>query len=192
MRGPEPWPGGKVPLLIPETMKGAERAFLEDAVSLWLRSPHVIIFERTVERAYVEVVRTAGADSKIGYTGQPQPLCLPHGFGLDLALHELGHVLGLHHEHTRYDRDDYIEVFPENVHFGLGPAFFAIEPRRDDVRPYDFASVMHYAPDQLAKPGRVTFRARPGKLPTGVRIGRWTEPSRGDLESLAILYDRSG
>lgn len=40
-------------------------------------------------------------------------------------VHELGHVLGLQHEHTRYDRDEYIEVSAENtkdsVNYGIVP-----------------------------------------------------------------------
>lgn len=53
--------------------------------------------------------------SSIGYKGSDQcKLRLRNGIdGEDLkrtAVHELGHVLGLKHEHQRYDRDDYLDI----------------------------------------------------------------------------------
>lgn len=66
--------------------------------------------------------------------------------------HEIGHVLGLFHEHTRPDRDRYVTVVTENIK----PAYlaqFAIkqysEARTYGI-PYDYSSVMHY-PTSVSK-----------------------------------------
>lgn len=63
-----------------------------------------------------------------------------------MALHEVMHSLGFHHEHQRYDRDQYIKVlyteaepwymdnlarFPPNITTYYGT-------------PYDYMSIMHY------------------------------------------------
>ena len=60
--------------------------------------------------------------------------------------HELGHVLGLIHEHSRTDRDDHINihiqnVMDKNVHNFL-PYYDSTIP--EGVR-YDLHSVMHYS-----------------------------------------------
>ena len=65
------------------------------------------------------------------------------------AAHELGHALGLWHEHSRPDRDMYIEVLTENIksqkiannNFGLlsQRTFSEVPPVT-----YDIESIMHY------------------------------------------------
>ncbi|VDK34291.1 unnamed protein product [Taenia asiatica] len=63
-----------------------------------------------------------------------------------LYLHELGHVLGLDHEHTRADRDKYLHVndagVPENF------KLFFTKKTKENLHtydsPYDLQSIMHY------------------------------------------------
>ena len=60
------------------------------------------------------------------------------------ALHELGHAIGLWHEHTRPDRQDYIKIIWSNIKETAKTNFWSYNhPNAADVE-YDFGSIMHY------------------------------------------------
>lgn len=60
--------------------------------------------------------------------------------------HELGHALGLFHEHQRPDRDDYINVVRDNIKAGQESNFSPVNPSFIEYLdvPYDLSSDMHY------------------------------------------------
>lgn len=61
-------------------------------------------------------------------------------------MHELGHAIGLFHEQTRTDRDNYVSIIKENV---IDRLFYNFEKRTSKAMnlygvPYDYRSIMHY------------------------------------------------
>lgn len=63
---------------------------------------------------------------------------------LGIALHELGHVLGLRHEQQRMDSVKYVEIQQQNIKPGRVQEFTPLlDVVAEDV-PYDLASIMHY------------------------------------------------
>ena len=58
-----------------------------------------------------------------------------------MIIHELGHLVGLWHEHTRYDRDNNIVMLWRNVQYKHN---FDKVTRMRLLAPYDLSSVMHY------------------------------------------------
>jgi len=59
----------------------------------------------------------------------------------------IGHLLGLYHEHTREDRDDFVIFNCKNVKFLCCPGCpsFGIDPGHYPSPTYDINSIMHYS-----------------------------------------------
>ncbi|MEZ4328235.1 MAG: M12 family metallopeptidase [Polyangiales bacterium] len=92
----------------------------------------------------------------------------------------------LHHQHTRFDRDDWVEVMWDNL---PGDAFtrkqFTRQPKPVGELPkYDYASIMHYGPRQFGN-GAITLR---GTKPGHEAMGREPVITNGDVEMARLLY----
>ena len=68
------------------------------------------------------------------------------------AAHEIGHAVGLLHEHTRSDRDNYIQVLWKNIEdkYENNFKFYPHHNVTKDIE-YDFQSIMHYPLDAFAE-----------------------------------------
>ncbi|XP_055357540.1 astacin-like metalloendopeptidase, partial [Paramacrobiotus metropolitanus] len=118
--------------------------------------------------------------SNIGRIGGKQavmysPACLKqHG---DVQ-HELLHVLGFFHEHSRSDRDEYVIIIWDNIAKSDKEQFAKHEDGNTYGLPYDYESVMHYKHNAFAKDSGI-----PTILPTNKksRIGQNKDQSPLDV-----------
>ena len=72
------------------------------------------------ETNYLNIINDRGCYSEVGKTKQnkSQLLSLDTYTGCvvkQVVIHELVHALMFHHEHKRPDRDEYIQIFKENI-----------------------------------------------------------------------------
>ena len=96
---------------------------------------------------YVEVQDRGPGTScgaAIGRVGGRQHISLPPHCTQGLLLHELGHVIGLFHEHTRPDRDRYVTMIRNELKLKE-----LLIDSQGSI--YDYRSVMHY-PVDFGKP----------------------------------------
>ena len=72
------------------------------------------------EANYLNIVNDRGCYSEVGKIkeNKSQFLSLDIGSGCvvkQVVIHELVHALMFHHEHKRPDRDEYIQIFSDNI-----------------------------------------------------------------------------
>ena len=98
--------------------------------------------------------QSESCSSYIGRTGGKQKLELGPGCKDQATiLHEICHALGMWHEQSRPDRDEYVQVLENNIKKGSHYDFMKRSVFMVDSlgTPYDYGSVMHYELDAFAK-----------------------------------------
>lgn len=190
-----PWPNGIVPVQFVGASEAEEVAFFS-ACAVWERRAAVNCVRRESEEGYLRVHRMhrlGGCWTHVGYVpGEVREMAMTQDWcwtWRKALIHELGHVLGLMHEHQRTDRDRYIRILWENVE----PQFlyaYAVLNMDEGATPYDFDSIMHYHSGSYGIRGAPTFEVAEDFRAAAGRAGLVEKPSKHDGYSLARLYGR--
>ncbi|XP_072034926.1 blastula protease 10-like [Amphiura filiformis] len=142
------WPGARIPYKI-SLSSAPDTLAIQTAMYHWEEHTCIRFHERTQETDYINFIREDGCWSNVGRIGGRQDLSIDSGCaGLGTIAHEIGHVLGFHHEQTRPDRDNYVRVHYDNIDPTLYVNFYkysSFEVVTHQI-PYDYGSVMHYGP----------------------------------------------
>lgn len=158
------WPGGKIPFVV-ESSLGRYTGLIQQAIDEIESKTCVRFIPRTTERDYVTIFRGSACYSAIGRMGRAQPVSLGYGcLYKGTMVHELLHAVGFYHEHSRSDRDIYIDVFTENAKKDAVPQFEKLKSWQNLLlTPFDIESVMLYGSHAFARaPGLVTMLAKDG------------------------------
>ncbi len=183
------WPNGVVPYIIDSDVPDTQRIL--DAISEWNTRTAITLIERTVEDDYVRFRHhNSTCNSHVGRIGGEQVINLMARCGVDPAVHEIGHAVGLWHEHEREDREAYVMVLENN----LDPAgrLSVLPTVHPATGPYDFSSTMHYSPYLFSRNGKPVLET----IPPGMLVGSVSLSagegylSAGDVDGVARLYGR--
>lgn len=120
-----------------------------------------------------------------GFASQALQMHDPGCVSIGTAAHELGHALGMAHEQSRPDRDDFLKIHMDNVEPGKEHNF-KIDPAGYTAVAYDVLSVMHYDGFAFAKDAKkptMEFKSHPGDE-VGQRVGL----SAHDVEQVEAMY----
>lgn len=110
----------------------------------WNRLAGINFVPRTTQPNFVWVHPGSGNYATIGMAGGPQELSL-YDSNIGVAIHELGHTLGMVHEHQRSDRNNHISVHPSIAN----QLNFNVE-RSANYGTFDFSSIMLYSSSLLS------------------------------------------
>ncbi|NXC14338.1 MEP1A protein, partial [Corythaeola cristata] len=143
------------------------------------------------ESTYVFFIKGSGCWSMVGDLQTGQNLSI--GSGCDhkaIVEHEILHALGFYHEQSRTDRDDYVTIWWDEIISGMEHNFDKYDDTviTDLNTPYDYESVMHYAPYSFNKNDSIpTITAKISAFDD--IIGQRLDLSEIDLERLNRMYN---
>ncbi|XP_017861857.1 PREDICTED: low choriolytic enzyme [Drosophila arizonae] len=194
------WPNGTIPFEISPRYDNRERNLIVRALKTFnsLTCIRFTPYDGEVEDyLLIEPPEDGpqGCWSYVGKRGGEQVVALQqpdetsaHCFSSEgRIMHELMHAIGIYHEQSRADRDNFVKIHWDNIVPRFKKNFKLVSRKRGKYAfDYDYNSVMHY--------GEYYFSKKKGEKPTmtplqpGVRIGQRKTISKIDCLKINDLY----
>lgn len=185
------WPAQTIPYSIRASVNKGLKDRIEDAMAhVSAKTVLSFRFKRSTDPSWVEFVEdgtiSGSGNSPVGMQPGATTIRLKGGASFGTVVHEIGHSVGLYHEHQRCDRSSYVAIRYGNISI-RGPRLttnFGSICGHHLIGNYDFDSIMHYGAYAFSKlPWLKTIETRNGES-----IGQRNGLSAGDINAINLLY----
>ncbi|XP_076349512.1 zinc metalloproteinase nas-8-like [Tachypleus tridentatus] len=142
------WPNKRVPYVLSKSYGSSNVAVIKSAMEEYAKLTCIRFVQRSTERDYLYISSMDGCWSYMGRIGGRQDVSLASNGCIykGIVMHELMHALGFEHEHSRPDRNLYLNILWANIDKNNWDQFQVASSFEFDTlsQAYDYRSVMHY------------------------------------------------
>lgn len=182
------WTDSRVFYNFSSNVSSQNRARFVEATLEWSDVTNIVFTERTTEPNYIFVQAGSVNNSFIGMIGGRQVMNIVSWTSKFVIVHELGHALGLGHEQSRSDRDNFVIINSANINSGAEHNFD--RHVTSNYTPYDFSSIMHYDRFAFSSNGLPTISAQSDHVDEESNMGNRSYMTSRDAAGMYIRYGR--